>query len=168
MRNRHQRGRSGGSACAFEASFREPAEDRASAENRPNHPGTRSRKAGKFRVGCRSDRYPGHGVDRLEVDDRRAFDFSAPSPNPGGGYLLSVNDGASENLIENNIIWYGNKVAVFRGSGGGNVYAYNFDVLLPTRQDADVFTPVILAEFDNENVPLALAAILMFTVLAIP
>lgn len=48
------------------------------------------------------------------------------SPNPGGGgYLLTLNKGAADNLVENNTIWGGNKVIVMRASGGGNVIAYN-------------------------------------------
>lgn len=58
---------------------------------------------------------------------RDSFIHETPTPDPGGGgYLLSINDGGSENLVENDILWYGNKVAVMRGSGGGNVLAYNY------------------------------------------
>jgi hypothetical protein len=35
-------------------------------------------------------------------------------------------NGGSENLIENNIFWYGNKVDTMHASGGGNVFAYNY------------------------------------------
>jgi hypothetical protein len=58
---------------------------------------------------------------------RDSFVHETDNPNPGGGgYLLSLNNGASENLIENNILWYGNKVVVMRATGGGNVFAYNY------------------------------------------
>ena len=55
------------------------------------------------------------------------FIHETPDPNPGGaGYLVGLNYGASDNLIENNIMWYGNKVNVMRATGGGNVIAYNY------------------------------------------
>jgi hypothetical protein len=58
---------------------------------------------------------------------RDSYVHETPDPNPGGGgYLLTITNGASENLIENNILWYGNKVITMRGSGGGNVVAYNY------------------------------------------
>jgi hypothetical protein len=44
----------------------------------------------------------------------------------GGAYLLSLDNGTSNSLIENNAIWNGNKVIVMRMSGGGNVIAYNY------------------------------------------
>ena len=34
--------------------------------------------------------------------------------------------GASDNLIENNVMWNGNKNIVMRATGGGNVVAYNY------------------------------------------
>lgn len=58
---------------------------------------------------------------------RDSFLHETPDPNPGGaGYQLTINTGASENLVENNIIWYGNKVVIMQASGGGNVFAYNY------------------------------------------
>jgi hypothetical protein len=58
---------------------------------------------------------------------RDSFIHETPNPDPGGGgYLSGINAGASENLFENNIMWYGNKVDVMRASGGGNVFAYNY------------------------------------------
>jgi hypothetical protein len=58
---------------------------------------------------------------------RDSFMHETPSPNPGGGgYLSGINVGAADNLFENNIMWQGNKVNVMRGSGGGNVVAYNY------------------------------------------
>jgi hypothetical protein len=62
---------------------------------------------------------------RCEVRD--SYIHETPDPNPGGaGYLAGINAGASDNLMENNIMWYGNKVVVMRASGGGNVFAYNY------------------------------------------
>jgi hypothetical protein len=58
---------------------------------------------------------------------RDSFIHETPNPNPGGaGYLTGLNSGASENIFENNIMWYGNKEIVARASGGGNVVAYNY------------------------------------------
>jgi hypothetical protein len=58
---------------------------------------------------------------------RDSFVHETQDPNPGGaGYLTTITNGGSENLIENNIFWYGNKVNTMRGSGGGNVFAYNY------------------------------------------
>ena len=58
---------------------------------------------------------------------RDSFMHETPNPNPGGGgYQSGINRAASENLFENNIMWYGNKEIVMRGSGGGNVVAYNY------------------------------------------
>jgi hypothetical protein len=37
-----------------------------------------------------------------------------------------LNRGASDNLVENNVVWYGNKVIVMRCTGGGNVISYNY------------------------------------------
>jgi uncharacterized repeat protein (TIGR01451 family) len=44
----------------------------------------------------------------------------------GGGYAISVDTYAADNLIENNISQAWNKVLVMRGSGGGNVIGYNY------------------------------------------
>jgi hypothetical protein len=57
---------------------------------------------------------------------RDSFIHEEIAPNPGGAYLTTITNGGSENLIENNIFWYGNKVDTMRGSGGGNVFAYNY------------------------------------------
>jgi hypothetical protein len=66
-----------------------------------------------------------YGTFRSEVRD--SYIHTSANPNPGGGgYLLGVNNGASDNLIENNILWNGNKMLVMRASGGGNVIAYNY------------------------------------------
>jgi hypothetical protein len=62
---------------------------------------------------------------RSEVRD--SYIHETPDPNPGGaGYMTGMNYGASDNLFENNIMWYGNKEIVMRGTGGGNVVAYNY------------------------------------------
>ena len=66
-----------------------------------------------------------YGTYRSELRD--SYIHETPDPNPGGaGYMVGLNWGASDNLVENNIMWYGNKVIVMRGSGGGNVVAYNY------------------------------------------
>ena len=58
---------------------------------------------------------------------RDSYIHETPDPNPGGaGYLVGLNMGASDNLIENNVMWYGNKNIVMRATGGGNVIAYNY------------------------------------------
>jgi hypothetical protein len=46
--------------------------------------------------------------------------------NGGRSYLLALDTATANSLIENNILWNGNKVIVMRSSGGGNVIAYNF------------------------------------------
>lgn len=58
---------------------------------------------------------------------RDSYIHTTLNPNPGGGgYGISINVYASDNLIENNISWDFNKVMVMRASGGGNVIAYNY------------------------------------------
>jgi hypothetical protein len=58
---------------------------------------------------------------------RDSFVHETPTPDPGGsGYLTTITNGGSENLLENNIFWYGNKVDTMRASGGGNVFSYNY------------------------------------------
>lgn len=62
---------------------------------------------------------------RSEIRD--SYIHSSADPNPGGGgYLTGIHFGGAENLIENNILWQGNKLVVMRASGGGNVFAYNY------------------------------------------
>lgn len=62
---------------------------------------------------------------RCEIRD--SYLHTSDDPNPGGGgYLLSLARGSADNLIENNAIWFGNKVMVMRATGGGNVIAYNY------------------------------------------
>jgi hypothetical protein len=58
---------------------------------------------------------------------RDSYIHETPDPNPGGaGYLVSVGWGASDNLVENNVMWSGNKNIVMTAAGGGNVVAYNY------------------------------------------
>jgi len=60
---------------------------------------------------------------RCEIRD--SFMHEGPNINPGGdGYLCGIHTGSAENLVENCIMWCGNKVMVVRGSGGGNVIGY--------------------------------------------
>ena len=58
---------------------------------------------------------------------RDSYIHQTPDPNPGGaGYLVGLNWGAADNLVENNVMWSGNKNIVMRATGGGNVVAYNY------------------------------------------
>jgi hypothetical protein len=58
---------------------------------------------------------------------RDSYMHETPDPHPGGsGYLAGLNWGASDNLVENNVMWNGNKNIVMRATGGGNVIAYNY------------------------------------------
>jgi len=66
-----------------------------------------------------------YGTFRSELRDSYIHESSWPNPG-GGGYLTGLNTGASDNLFENNIMWRGNKEVVMRGTGGGNVLAYNY------------------------------------------
>ena len=66
-----------------------------------------------------------YGTYRSELRDLYIHETS--DQNPGrAGYMIGFNYGASDNLVENNISWYGNKEIVMRGTGGGNVIAYNY------------------------------------------
>ena len=65
------------------------------------------------------------GCFRCEIRD--SYIHTSDNPNPGGGgYLLSIERGSADNLVENNAVWNGNKVMVMRCSGGGNVIGYNY------------------------------------------
>src|SRR5262249_17379122 len=64
------------------------------------------------------------GCYRCEVRD--SFFHDALDTNPGGQYSMDINYGTSDCLIENNISWLANKVIAIRGTGGGNVVAYNY------------------------------------------
>ena len=65
------------------------------------------------------------GTYRSELRDSYIHESRTPIPG-GGGYETDISQASANNLIENNIIWNGNKVIVMRGSGGGNVVAYNY------------------------------------------
>jgi hypothetical protein len=62
---------------------------------------------------------------RVELRDSFLHEGSWPAPG-GGGYALSVSNGSSEVLIENNIMTDVNKVIVFRSAGTGSVVGYNY------------------------------------------
>jgi hypothetical protein len=62
---------------------------------------------------------------RTELRDSYIHTGSQPTPG-GGGYAISLADGSSEVLIENNISRDVNKVIVSRSSGTGSVVAYNY------------------------------------------
>jgi urease beta subunit len=62
---------------------------------------------------------------RVEVRDSHVFHTVCPTPG-GGGYALSLADGSSEVLIENNIVMDANKVMVARSCGAGSVVGYNY------------------------------------------
>lgn len=58
---------------------------------------------------------------------RDSYFHETKDPNPGGaGYGIDISLGSSDNLIENNISWFFNKVMLMRAAGGGNVIAYNY------------------------------------------
>jgi len=65
-----------------------------------------------------------HGF-RLEIRDSYIHDTIHPYPG-GGGYALSLQQGTSEVLIENNIIMGANKLMVARSAGAGSVVGYNY------------------------------------------
>ena len=62
---------------------------------------------------------------RDELVDSYIHDAAWAEPG-GAGYAISLADGSSENLIENNIVLRTNKVIVSRSSGAGSVVAYNY------------------------------------------
>ena len=62
---------------------------------------------------------------RVEVRDSNIHDTINPYPG-GAGYALSLSFGASEVLVENNIIMGANKLMVVRSSGAGSVVGYNY------------------------------------------
>src|ERR1700736_6660201 len=70
----------------------------------------------------------GVGIDnsfRIEVRDSYLHTGSWPEPG-GAGYIVSLADGSSEVLIENNILIDACKLMVMRSSGAGSVVAYNY------------------------------------------
>jgi hypothetical protein len=62
---------------------------------------------------------------RLEIRDSIIHRTVHPYPG-GGGYALSLQQGTSEVLIENNIITEANKLIVARSAGAGSVVGYNY------------------------------------------
>jgi hypothetical protein len=62
---------------------------------------------------------------RIEVRDSYVHDGAWPVPG-GAGYAISLANGTSEALIENNIILRTNKVMVARSAGAGSVVGYNY------------------------------------------
>jgi hypothetical protein len=72
----------------------------------------------------------GEGVainNSYKVELRDSYIHTGADPTPGGqGYAISLANGSSEILIENNISRDTNKVMVSRCSGAGSVVAYNY------------------------------------------
>jgi hypothetical protein len=66
-----------------------------------------------------------NGSFRVEIRDSYVHTGSWPEPG-GGGYVISLANGSSEILIENNILIDANKEMVMRSSGAGSVVAYNY------------------------------------------
>jgi len=62
---------------------------------------------------------------RVEVRGSYIHDTVWPAPG-GGGYAISLANGSSEVLIEDNIVVKANKVMVARSSGAGSVVGYNY------------------------------------------
>jgi hypothetical protein len=61
------------------------------------------------------------------IEIRDSYIHDAVWPYPGGaGYSISLQNGSSESLIENNIIMKANKMMVARSSGAGSVVGYNY------------------------------------------
>jgi hypothetical protein len=68
-----------------------------------------------------------HLYQSLQSEIRDSYFRETKNPNPGGsGYGMDISRASSDNLIENNISWWFNKVIVMRAAGGGNVVAYNY------------------------------------------
>ena len=62
---------------------------------------------------------------RLEIRDSYIHDTIWPYPG-GGGYAISMQQGTSEVLFENNIVLGANKLIVSRAAGAGSVVGYNY------------------------------------------
>jgi hypothetical protein len=75
----------------------------------------------EYRLPCVDVR---HGF-RVEIRDSTIHDASDPYPT-GAGYGLSLQQGTSEALIENNVIVGANKLIVVRSAGAGSVVGYNY------------------------------------------
>lgn len=75
-------------------------------------------------------RWLGEGVAiassfRVELRDSYVHDGAWSSPG-GAGYALSLSNGSSEVLVENDILMNANKVMVFRSAGAGSVVGYSY------------------------------------------
>ena len=87
--------------------------------------------------------WTGEGVainDSFRIELRDSYIHDAAWPEPGGaGYAISLANGSSEVLIENNISMMANKVMVARCAGAGSVVGYNYvdDGLIPNRGELD-------------------------------
>jgi hypothetical protein len=70
----------------------------------------------------------GVAIDNSFRDELRdSYIHDAAWAEPGGaGYAISLADGSSEALIENNVVVKANKVMVARSSGAGSVVGYNY------------------------------------------
>ena len=66
-----------------------------------------------------------NGSFRIEIRDSYIHTGSWPQPG-GAGYAVSFASGASEVLVENNIIVDTCKIMVVRSSGAGSVFGYNY------------------------------------------
>jgi hypothetical protein len=92
-----------------------------------------------LRVECRN--FIGPCIDILDaykIEIRESYLHHAYNPVPGGGgYAISLKNGASNILIEDNIVLYGNKMMVGRASGAGSVVGYNYmqDALINYNQE---------------------------------
>lgn len=62
---------------------------------------------------------------RCELRDSYLHQAAWPVPG-GGGYALGISQGASEILVENNIIVIANKVIAVQNAGAGTVFGYNY------------------------------------------
>ena len=72
----------------------------------------------------------GEGIaieNSYKVEVRGSYVHTGSEPTPGGsGYAISLADGSSEVLIEDNIVRDTNKVMVARACGTGSVVGYNY------------------------------------------
>ena len=66
-----------------------------------------------------------NGSFRVEIRDSYIHDGSWPEPG-GAGYAISLADGSSEILVENDILINACKEMVVRASGAGSVFGYNY------------------------------------------
>lgn len=75
----------------------------------------------QFKISCVDVRHS------FRVEIRDSYIHHAINPVPGGGaYAISLQQGSSEILIENNIVMNANKVMVVRSAGAGSVVGYNY------------------------------------------